>query len=94
MAVISKKDLSTKISERNGVSIKTAEIVVNGIVEIVSEGLAEGNEINLIGFGKFYVGDVAARKGRNPKTGEVINIEARKSPKFKAGKLLKDLCNK
>ena len=60
----------------------------------VSKELSKGGTVQLIGFGTFSVGERAARSGRNPKTGATIKIPKSKTPKFKAGKALKDLCNK
>ena len=59
----------------------------------VSKELSKGGTVQLIGFGTFSVGERAARTGRNPKTGATIKIPSSKTPKFKAGKALKDLCN-
>ena len=60
------------------------------MVAAVTEALKSGDTVTLVGFGTFYVGERAERKGRNPKTGEEITIAAAKSPKFRAGKALKD----
>ncbi len=59
----------------------------------VSEALEQGDTVTLVGFGSFYVGDRAARTGRNPRTGKNIKIKAAKVPKFRAGKGLKDAVN-
>lgn len=59
----------------------------------VSEALEQGDTVTLVGFGSFYVGDRAARTGRNPRTGKNIKIKAAKVPKFRAGKGLKDSVN-
>ena len=61
--------------------------------EQVSEELVKGGKIQLVGFGTFEVAERAAREGRNPKTGETMPIAASKTPKFKAGKALKDMVN-
>ena len=66
---------------------------VKAFTDVVSEELVNGGKIQLVGFGTFEVSERAAREGRNPKSGEVMNIPASKTPKFKAGKALKDMVN-
>ena len=70
-----------------------AEKAVKAFTDVVSEELVNGGKIQLVGFGTFEVSERAAREGRNPKSGEVMNIPASKTPKFKAGKALKDMVN-
>ena len=70
-----------------------AEAALNAFVETVSEQLAKGDKISLVGFGTFEVAERAEREGRNPQTGETMKIAACKAPKFKAGKALKDAIN-
>jgi DNA-binding protein HU-beta len=70
---------------------KDVEKVVNAFFETVEGALKSGDKVLLIGFGTFEVRDRQARKGRNPQTGEEINIPATKVPAFKAGKALKDV---
>ncbi|MDD3288088.1 MAG: HU family DNA-binding protein [Alphaproteobacteria bacterium] len=67
--------------------------VVDTILSTIENSLKKGEEVRLVGFGNFYVSKRAAAKGRNPRTGEVINIKASKLPKFRAGKQLKDQVN-
>lgn len=67
--------------------------IVDTILGTVENSLKRGEEVRLVGFGNFYVSKRAAAKGRNPRTGEVINIKASKLPKFRAGKQLKDQVN-
>ena len=69
---------------------KDSEKAVNAFGEVVTEFLAKGEKVQLIGFGNFEVRERAARKGRNPQTGKEIKIAASKVPAFKAGKALKD----
>lgn len=88
-----KTDLVTKMSENNGLSKKDNETALNSFIEVVTQGLKDGEKINLIGFGSFEVKDRAERKGVNPKTGEAMTIKASKSPSFKAGKNLKEIVN-
>ena len=71
-----------------------AEKALDMFVSSVTGALAEGNEVSLIGFGNFSVSKVESRAGRNPRTGEAIQIKAYNQPKFKVGKKLKDACNK
>lgn len=88
--------LIAKHSEkRESIQISKADMtaVVEGLGEIVQAQLAQGEDITLPGIGKFAVTERAARAGRNPKTGEAIEIPARKAPKFSAAKTLKDALN-
>lgn len=73
---------------------KDAEKALNAVVESIEESLARGEKVSLVGFGTFEVRSRAARKGRNPQTGEEITIEAARVPAFKAGKSLKDSLEK
>ncbi len=66
---------------------------VDSVVNVITNALKDGDQLNLIGFGSFQVKDRAARTGRNPRTGEAIEIKASKMPTFKAGKALKDAVN-
>lgn len=70
-----------------------AEKAIDMFVSSVTGALAEGNEISLVGFGNFSVSKVEARAGRNPKTGEALQIKAYNQPKFKTGQKLKDAVN-
>jgi DNA-binding protein HU-beta len=71
----------------------TVAEVVDAALDAISRALQKGDEVRLVGFGNFYVAKRAATKGRNPRTGEDIQIKASKNPKFRAGKLLKDVVN-
>ena len=90
---MNKAEFVAAMAEKAGLSKKDAEKAVKAFTEIVSEGLAKGEKIQLVGFGTFEVAERAAREGRNPRTGENMAIAASKTPKFKAGKALKDLVN-
>ena len=80
--------------EKSGLStMKDTEKAYKAFIETVIEALKEGEKIQLVGFGTFDVGERAAREGRNPQTGESIQIAASKSPRFKAGKAFKDAVN-
>ena len=90
---MNKAEFVAAMAEKAGLSKKDAEKAVKAFTEIVSEELAKGEKIQLVGFGTFEVAERAAREGRNPRTGETIKIAAAKNPKFKAGKALKDAVN-
>ena len=90
---MNKTELVAAVAEQAGLSRKDAEAAVKAITDVVADALKNGDKIQLVGFGTFEVSERAAREGRNPKTGESMKIEACKTPKFKAGKALKDLVN-
>ena len=87
---MTKADLVAKIAEKAGLSKKDAEAALNAFMDAVKEALAAGEKVSLVGFGTFEVVQRAARKGRNPQTGEEITIPATKAPKFRPGKGLKE----
>lgn len=91
---MNKSDLIAAIAAKTGETKKDAEATVNAFIDVVTESLAKGEKVQLVGFGSFEVRRRAARKGRNPQTKEEIKIPASKAPVFKAGKALKDLVNK
>ena len=91
---MNKTELIAAIAAKTGETKKDAEATLNAFVNVVSETLAKGDKVQLVGFGSFEVRKKAARKGRNPQTKEEIKIPASKAPVFKAGKALKDLVNK
>ena len=84
---MNKNELVAKMAEKAG--LKKTE----AFTETVAEELKNGEKIQLVGFGTFEVAERPAREGRNPRTGETMKIAASKSPKFKAGKALKDVVN-
>lgn len=90
---MNKTELIVAVAEKAELSKKDAEKAVKAFTDVVSEELVNGGKIQLVGFGTFEVSERAAREGRNPKSGEVMNIPASKTPKFKAGKALKDMVN-
>lgn len=90
---MNKTDLVAAIAERTELSKKDAEKAVKAFTDVISEELANGGKIQLVGFGTFEVSERPAREGRNPQTGETMPIAASKAPKFKAGKALKDVVN-
>jgi len=88
---LNKTELVGEVAAKSGLTKKDVEKTVNAFFSTVEEALKEGDKVQLIGFGTFEVRERQARKGRNPQTGEEINIPATKIPAFKAGKALKDL---
>ena len=90
---MNKTELVAAIAEKAGLSKKDAEGAVKAFTDTVAEQLKAGEKIQLVGFGTFEVAERAARTGRNPQTGADMEIPASKSPKFKAGKALKDMVN-
>ncbi|MDO4277906.1 MAG: HU family DNA-binding protein [Lachnoclostridium edouardi] len=90
---MNKTDLIAAVAENAELSKKDAEKAVKALTDVISEELAKGGKIQLVGFGTFEVAERAEREGRNPKTGEPMKIAASRSPKFKAGKALKDMVN-
>ena len=90
---MNKTELIAAVAEKAELSKKDAEKAVKAFTDVVSEELVNGGKIQLVGFGTVEVSERAAREGRNPKSGEVMNIPASKTPKFKAGKALKDMVN-
>ncbi|MCZ4281997.1 HU family DNA-binding protein [Kiloniella laminariae] len=90
---MNKNDLVAAVAEKTGLSKADAGKAVDGVFDAVTDALKGGDEVRLVGFGTFSVAARAASQGRNPRTGEVIQIPASKQPKFKAGKGLKDAVN-
>ena len=91
---MNKAELIAAIAAKTGDTKKGAEASVNAFVDVITDALAKGDKVQLVGFGSFEVRKRAARKGRNPQTKEEIKIPASKAPVFKAGKALKELVNK
>ncbi|MEI6651677.1 MAG: HU family DNA-binding protein [Chlorobiaceae bacterium] len=87
---MSKAELVEKIAEQAKLTKVDAERALNAFINVVTASLKEGEDVALVGFGTFTIGDRAERQGRNPQTGEVITISAKKVVKFKPGKALKD----
>ncbi|MCD2136959.1 MULTISPECIES: HU family DNA-binding protein [Salinicoccus] len=87
---MNKTDLINAVSDKADLTKKEAGAAVDAVFESIQESLKNGEKVQLIGFGNFEVRERAARKGRNPQSGEEIEIAASKVPAFKAGKALKD----
>lgn len=90
---MNKTQLVDKIASSADISKASAGRVLDAFIEAVGDTLQSGDQVALVGFGTFSVRTRAARTGRNPKTGEEIQIAEAKVPAFKAGKALKDACN-
>ena len=90
---MNKTELVAAIAEKTELSKKDAEKALKAFTDVVAEELKKGEKITLVGFGTFEVASRPDREGRNPLTGKTIKIAASKSPKFKAGKALKDSLN-
>ena len=90
---MNKTELIAAIAEKAELSKKDSEKALKAFVDVVTEELKKENKIQLVGFGTFEVSTRSARTGRNPQTGEEMEIAACKAPKFKAGKALKDAIN-
>lgn len=88
-----KSDLVEAIAQKNNLPKAQTQQVVEDVLEHISVALARGEKIDLRGFGTFSVRESAARTGRNPQTGDPIQIPARRMPGFKPGKELKERCN-
>ena len=90
---MNKNELITAMASNANMTKVDTEKALKAFIDTVTEELKNGGKVQLVGFGSFEVAERAARKGRNPKTSEEIMIPASKSPKFKAGKVLKDIVN-
>jgi DNA-binding protein HU-beta len=90
---MNKNDLVAAVAQATGTSKADAAKAVDGVFDAIAGALKSGDGVQLVGFGSFSVANRAARQGRNPRTGETIQIAASKQPKFKAGKALKDAVN-
>ena len=90
---MNRTELVAAMAEAAEISKKDAEKALKAFTDVVADELKKGEKVQLVGFGTFEVSERAAREGRNPQTGETMTIAASKTPKFKAGKALKDLVN-
>ena len=91
---MNKTELIAAVAETAEISKKDAEKALNAVVATITKELEEGGKVQLVGFGTFEVRQREARQGKNPRTGEAIEIAACKVPAFKVGKQLKDAVNK
>ena len=90
---MNKLELITHIADEHSITKIEAEKVIDRFTGSIISALSKGNEISLMGFGNFSVSKVAARAGRNPRTGETIEIAAYNQPRFKVGQKLKNAVN-
>lgn len=90
---MNKQDLVSSVADSSGLSKADAGKAVDATFEAITNSLKKGGDCRLVGFGTFSVAQRKASTGRNPRTGEPMQIPASKQPKFKAGKALKDACN-
>jgi len=87
---MNKKELVDKVAKKAGLKKKDVKKVVDTMLESINDALAKGEKVQLVGFGSFEVRKAAQRKGVNPQTKKPITIPARKVPKFRPGKVLKE----
>jgi DNA-binding protein HU-beta len=90
---MTKSDFVDQVASESCLSKKDAGTAVDAVLGTIEKALSSGDEGSFTGFGKFHVAQRGAREGRNPRTGEVIQIAAGKAPKFSAGKEFKDAVN-
>ena len=91
---MNKQEFIDHIAKQHNCTKVEAEKTIDMFTSSVINALGEGKEISLVGFGNFGINKIAARKGRNPRTGLALDIPGYNQPKFKVGKKLKDACNK
>ena len=90
---MNKAEMIDEIAQAADLEISAAERAIDALVGAVKSSLKKGDDVTLVGFGTFYASARAARTGRNPRTGEALQIAASRVPKFRAGKALKDAIN-
>lgn len=90
---MNKNELIARVADKTGQSKSSAAEAVEATFSEIESALRKGDEVRIVGFGNFVVANRAASTGRNPRTGESINIPASKTPKFRPGKALKDAVN-
>jgi DNA-binding protein HU-beta len=87
---VNKEDLVKLVADRTRSTQKDTQVMLMTTLDAIAQALARGERVTIVGFGTFQVRDRAAREGRNPRTGAVLRIPARKTPAFVAGKALRD----
>jgi DNA-binding protein HU-beta len=90
---VNKNDLISSVAEASGLTKADAGRAVDGVFDSIASALSSGDDVRIVGFGSFSVANRAPSTGRNPRTGEEIQIPASKQPKFKAGAPLKSAVN-
>jgi len=88
---MNKEELATAVAAKTGITKKVAEEAVNAVFDTIADVVRDGDKVTVAGFGTFALIERAARKGRNPKTGEMIEIAPTKAPRFTPGKKLKEM---
>lgn len=91
---MNKNELINRVAEKTDQSKGVASDLVEAVFDEIEAALAKGEEVRIVGFGNFVVNERAASTGRNPRTGDTIDIPASKAPKFRPGKALKDAVNR
>jgi integration host factor subunit beta len=91
---MNKANLTKKLSEKVKIQPRAAQVIVDNIFDAMKVSLEKGERIEIRGFGSFVMRQYGGYKGRNPKTGEIVDVPPKKLPYFKVGKELKDLVNK
>ena len=86
---MNKAELAEEVSNQTGLTKKTSRQAVGAITSVITDGLARGERVTLVGFGTFWVMERKARRGRNPQTGQTIQVPAKKVPRFRPGKGLR-----
>ncbi|MEY2882640.1 MAG: hypothetical protein RL490_364 [Pseudomonadota bacterium] len=90
---MNKQDLAVRVAEATGVTRVEALNTIDTMLDIITESLARGEEVRLVGFGNFVAGTRKASTGRNPRTGEPMDLAESIMPKFRVGRNLKEACN-
>ena len=90
---MNKANLITKLSKKENIQLRVAKVIIDLLFDGMKEALGRGERIEVRGFGSFIVKNYGGHKGRNPKTGEIVDVPAKKLPVFKVGKQLKQIVN-
>ncbi len=90
---MNKQELASRVAEASGQGRAETAQIIDTMLDIITEALARREEVRLVGFGNFVVGTRKATTGRNPRTGEPMNLAATMAPKFRVGRNLKEACN-
>jgi len=88
---MNKEELATAVAAKTGVTKKIAELTVEALLDTIADVVRDGDRVTIAGFGTFALVERAPRKGRNPKTGEMIEIPGHKAPRFTPGKRFRDM---
>jgi DNA-binding protein HU-beta len=91
---MNKQDLAGQLAELTGLAPDTVAGVIDALLDEITKALSRGEEVRLVGFGNFVVAERKATTGRNPRTGEPMDLEPCQMPKFRVGRNLKDACNR